>query len=127
MSNWAEDQAHFMLAGGQTVSQINWDQMERYLKHIMEEAKETDDAFHEQNMTKALDGAVDLIVVAIGFIRSMGVNPNEAWNAVHSANMRKVIDGQVYRREDGQIGKPPGWYGPETQLAAMLDRAGFTA
>lgn len=127
MSNWAVDQAHFMLAGGQTVNHINRNQMERYLKHIMEEAKETDDAFHEQNMTKALDGAVDLIVVAIGFIRSMGVNPNEAWNAVHSANMRKVIDGQVYRREDGQIGKPPGWYGPEPQLSALLERAGFTA
>lgn len=127
MSNWAEDQAHFMLAGGQTVNQINWDQMERYLKHIMEEAEETDEAFREQNMTKALDGAVDLIVVAIGFIRSMGVNPNEAWNAVHSANMRKVIDGQVYRREDGQIGKPPGWYGPEPQLAELLERAGFKA
>jgi len=125
MTNWAEDQAHFMLAGGQTVNEINHDQMQRYLVHIAEESQETYRDYMAGDMVKALDGAIDTIVVAIGFIRSMGVNPNEAWNAVHAANMRKVIDGQVYRRDDGQIGKPPGWYGPEKQLAGILDRAGF--
>lgn len=125
MTNWAEDQAHFMLAGGQTVNQINLHQMERYKHHIIEEAGEIDEAFASQEWEKVLDGAVDTIVVCIGLIRSMGINPNEAWNAVHEANMRKVIDGQVYRRADGQIGKPPGWHGPEKQLEAMLDRAGF--
>jgi predicted HAD superfamily Cof-like phosphohydrolase len=126
MSNWAEDQAHFMLAGGQTVNQINQDQMERYKHHIIEEANEIEDAWAEGDMLKVLDGAVDTIVVCIGLIRSMGINPNEAWNAVHGANMRKVVDGQVYRRADGQIGKPPGWYGPENELNLMLDRAGFS-
>lgn len=125
MTNWAEDQAHFMLAGGQTVNQINLDQMERYKHHIIEEAGEIDEAFASQEWEKVLDGAVDTIVVCIGLIRSMGINPNEAWNAVHEANMRKVVDGQVYRRADDQIGKPPGWYGPEKQLEGMLDRAGF--
>jgi predicted HAD superfamily Cof-like phosphohydrolase len=125
MSNWAEDQAHFMLAGGQTVNQINMDQMERYKHHIIEEANEIEDAWAEGDMLKVLDGAVDTIVVCIGLIRSMGINPNEAWNAVHEANMRKVVDGKVYRRADGQIGKPPGWYGPENELKLMLNRAGF--
>lgn len=125
MTNWAEDQAVFMLAGGQTVNRINQDQMERYKHHIIEEANEIEDAWADGDMLKVLDGAVDTIVVCIGLIRSMGINPNEAWNAVHGANMRKVVDGQVYRRADGQIGKPPGWYGPENELKGMLDRAGF--
>jgi hypothetical protein len=46
----------------------------------------------------------------------------EAWA---EGDMLKVLDGQVYRRADGQIGKPPGWYGPENELKLMLDRAGF--
>ena len=71
-------------------------------------------------MVKALDGAVDTIVVAIGFICSMGIDPNKAWAAVNAANMRKVVDGKVYRRDDGQIGKPPLWYGPEEELAALV-------
>jgi predicted HAD superfamily Cof-like phosphohydrolase len=125
MSNWAEDQAYFMLAGGQTFNRINQDQMERYKHHIIEEANEIEDAWADGDMLKVLDGAVDTIVVCIGLIRSMGINPNDAWNAVHGANMRKVVDGKVYRRADGQIGKPPGWYGPENELKLMLDRAGF--
>lgn len=120
MSNyWPDDQSRFMLAGDQTVGTFNRDQAKRYLCHIVEESHETQAGFLEGDYVAAIDGAVDTIVVAIGFLHSLGVDPFKAWNAVHAANMRKVIDGKVYRRPDGQIGKPDGWYGPEEELAKL--------
>lgn len=120
MSNyWADDQAAFMKAGDQTVGTFNRDQAKRYVEHMQEEAMETLEAVVWCDYVKAIDGAVDTIVVAIGFLHSLGVDPFKAWNAVYVANMRKVIDGKVYRRPDGQIGKPDGWYGPEEELAKL--------
>lgn len=122
--NWVADQAEFMRAGGQTVSEWNEDQASRYSKHILEEAEESYlDWQVEGSEEKAVDGAIDCIVVCIGFLLSLGIDPDKAWAAVHAANMRKVIDGKVYRRPDGQIGKPPGWYGPEDELRHLVEAA----
>ena len=123
MSHWAEDQARFMIAGDQTVTRWNLEQAERYAKHIGEEARELKEAFDEEDYTKAVDGAVDAIVVSIGFLLSLGVNPYRCWDAVHAANMRKIVAGSMFRREDGQIGKPPGWYGPESELEQIVIEA----
>jgi predicted HAD superfamily Cof-like phosphohydrolase len=122
MSNyWADDMGRFMAMGGQSTGRFNEGQAARYLSHIEEESKETLLAWDRGDMVNVIDGAVDTIVVAIGLLHSLGVDPFKAWDAVHAANMRKVVDGKVYRREDNQIGKPPGWYGPEEDLAKLWD------
>lgn len=121
MSNYPADHAAFMIAGGQTVGEFNPQQADRYANHLQEEASETWDAMQAGDWVKAIDGAVDSIVVALGLLHSIGVNPDKAWAAVHAANMRKVIDGKVYRRDDGQVGKPVGWYGPEEELAKLME------
>ena len=121
MSNFSQDQAAFMLAGEQTVGEFNFVQACRYVDHMLEEANETKRDLASGDYVKAVDGAVDTIVVAIGFLHSIGVNPDKAWDIVHAANMRKVVNGKVYRRADSQIGKPPGWYGPETELAELVN------
>lgn len=118
---YATDQAEFMQAGGQTVEGFNAHQSARYVKHIAEEASETYEAFTAGDHVKTIDGAVDTIVVALGLLWSYGVNPDDAWRAVHAANMRKLVDGQPYIRPDGQIGKPPGWIGPEDELAKLIE------
>ena len=118
--DWATDQALFMEAGGQTVTGHNQAQADRYLHHIHEEVTELW-RDHGVDKVKALDGAVDTIVVCLGYLISIGIDPRKAWDAVHAANMRKVVDGKLYRREDGQIGKPPGWYGPEEELKALVN------
>ena len=125
MSNWASDQAEFMVAGGQTVGEVNLDQAERYIHHIEEEAEETYGAFLGHDYVAAVDGAVDTIVVCLGLLHSLGIDPNEAWDAVHRANMRKIVNGKVYRRPDGQIGKPEWWYGPENDLRKLCAKAGL--
>jgi predicted HAD superfamily Cof-like phosphohydrolase len=122
MSNyWADDQRRFMLLGEQTIGKLNYDQAHRYLCHIVEESHETQAAFINRDYVNVIDGAVDTIVVAIGLLHSLGVDPYRAWDAVHAANMRKIVDGKVYRRDDGQIGKPPGFVGPEEELKKLFD------
>lgn len=121
MSNWSQDQSAFMIAGEQTVGQMNTGQAWRYAKHLQEESKETVDALTELDYVKAVDGAVDSIVVAIGLLHSLGVDPNAAWNIVHKANMSKLVDGKVYKRPDGQIGKGPNFVPPEAELKLLVD------
>jgi predicted HAD superfamily Cof-like phosphohydrolase len=120
MSNyWADDMGRFMALGGQSTGRFNEGQAARYLSHMEEEAEETVLAWDRGDMVNVIDGAVDTIVVAIGLLHSLGVDPFRAWDAVHKANMSKIVDGKVYRREDGQIGKPPGFVGPEDDLAKL--------
>lgn len=119
METAARQQAEFMLAGDQTVGTFNRDQAKRYLCHIVEESHETQAGFLEGNYVAAIDGAVDTIVVAIGFLHSLGVDPFKAWNAVHAANMSKLVDGKVYKRQDGQIAKGPNFVPPEPALAKL--------
>lgn len=121
--SWADDQKEFMQAGDQTTDKWNMVQCDRYIHHVVEEASELLEAREAENGTKMVDALIDTIVVAIGALWSLGVNPDDAWAEVHAANMRKVINGHVCRRADGQIGKPPGWYGPEAGLTELVVEA----
>lgn len=57
-------------------------------------------------------------------MHSLGVDPDVVWDAVFAANMRKFPEGELFYRPDGQIGKPPGWYGPEKALRRHLKEVG---
>ena len=127
MKTWSQMIREFMRAGGQTTKGENQEQSERYASHIEEEVKELIDAFYEGDKVKAIDGACDLIVVCCGFMYSQGIYPDDVMLAVLSANARKIVDGKVYRREDGQIGKPPGWYGPEREISEFVRIAAHEA
>lgn len=122
MEKASKQQAEFMLAGDQTVGEFNFVQACRYADHMLEEVNETKRDLASGDYVKAIDGAVDTIVVAIGFLHSIGVDPFQAWNAVHAANMSKLVDGKVYRRTDGQIGKGPNFKPPEPELAELWDK-----
>lgn len=121
LKTWAQDQKDFMLLGGQTTGVLNKAQLGRYMSHIEEESWEAIEAYEQDDLVALLDGLVDTIVVAIGAMHSLGIDPDRAWSIVHAANMRKFPDGKPYYRHDGQIGKPPGWIGPEKCLASLLD------
>lgn len=125
--NIARDMGLFMQMGGQTTGHINRDQLARYVTHILEEASETRDAHLAGDAVKTLDGLIDLIVVCTGAVHSMGVAPEAAWEAVHSANLRKLDGscGERVTRPDGQIGKPVNFYGPEEDLAELCEEAGW--
>lgn len=111
-NNPFEDQRKFMQAGDQTVSEFNSSQYEMYKNLIKEEYSELfDDA---ENLVDELDALVDILVVTIGAIHSMGVDAQAAWDEVMRTNLVKIdpVNGKVRRREDGKILKSEGWQPP---------------
>lgn len=72
------------------------------------------------------DALGDLIYFAIGTYTLMGLKPENIFNEIHAANMRKVIDGKVLRNEQGKIVKPEGWYGPESEIRKEIERQNET-
>lgn len=121
------DQLEFMEACDQVPS---LDIAETYGRLIIEEFQEFIDANNDGNAIEMIDAALDLMYVAIGFMHSLGLEPQELWDEVHRSNMAKVdpATGKVKRREDGKILKPEGWQPPNLkdlvskQLSRRIDR-----
>ena len=112
MANPFNDQKTFMVAGDQTVSEFNSSQYEMYKNLIKEEYSELfDDA---ENLVDELDALVDILVVTIGAIYSMGVDAQDAWDEVMRTNFAKIdpATGKCRKREDGKILKGPDWTPP---------------
>jgi len=106
-----KDHQMFMLASGQTTGIENIEQYKLYHTLIKEEVQELEDSTTREDDVDAL---VDILVVTIGALHSIGVDVEGAWNEVHRSNMAKVdpTTGAVSRREDGKILKPEGWQPP---------------
>jgi len=62
----------------------------------------------EENLAKLLSEAVDLVYVVMGTCVAFGLPFDEAWNAIHKANMDKFKDG-INKRPDGKLLKPKDW------------------
>jgi predicted HAD superfamily Cof-like phosphohydrolase len=114
MINPFKDQAWFMEACGQTVDQYNKDQFNLYVQLIGEETGELADAINANDSVETLDALIDILVVTIGAIHSMGADAEGAWDEVMRTNAAKVdLDtGKVIKRSDGKILKPLNWTPP---------------
>ena len=122
MSNVFRDQAKFMNACGQTVGQRNQNQFDLYLKLIKEEVDELQTAVDDNDRIEQLDALIDIMVVTVGAVQSLGVDGEGAWKEVMSTNFSKIdsLTGRVRKREDGKVLKPTGWQPP--QLAKYINR-----
>jgi predicted HAD superfamily Cof-like phosphohydrolase len=115
MTNPFRDQAKFMNACGQTVGNRNQDQFDLYLKLIQEEVEELQTAVDNNDRVEQLDALIDILVVTVGAVQSLGVDGEGAWKEVMSTNFAKIdsLTGRVRKREDGKVLKPLGWRAPE--------------
>jgi predicted HAD superfamily Cof-like phosphohydrolase len=115
MSNVFRDQAKFMNACGQTVGERNPDQFDLYLKLIQEEVGELQTAVDNNDLVEQLDALIDIMVVTVGAVQSLGADGEGAWKEVMSTNFAKIdsLTGRVRKREDGKVLKPLGWKPPE--------------
>ena len=121
MTNPFRDQEKFMRACDQSVDSFNADQFNMYLTLIQEEADELGVAIKNHDQVETLDALIDILVVTIGAIHSMGANGEGAWKEVMKTNFAKIeADGKVRKREDGKVLKPLGWKAPE--LAQFLKK-----
>lgn len=115
--NQFRDQEKFMRACDQTVGVLNEEQYRLYLKLIREEMEEHNVAYASRDAVEELDALIDILVVTIGAIHSMGADAEGAWKEVMSTNFAKIDSesGKVRKREDGKVLKPLGWVAPNLQ------------
>lgn len=122
MSNLFHDQERFMRACGQTTDRANEAQHLMYYTLIKEEVAELMAAERAMNPVEELDALIDILVVTIGAIHSMGADGEGAWNEVMRTNFAKIdpVTGKVNKRSDGKVLKPEGWTPPN--LAPFLTK-----
>jgi len=122
MSNVFRDQAKFMNACGQSVGNSNVEQYAMYLKLIDEEVGELRQAVLAGDRVEQLDALIDILVVTVGAVQSLGADGEGAWKEVMSTNFAKIdsLTGRVRKREDGKVLKPVGWRPPE--LSKYINR-----
>jgi predicted HAD superfamily Cof-like phosphohydrolase len=114
MTNPFRDQEKFMRACDQTVDTKDESQYNMYLKLIEEEYKELQVAIENKDEQEQFDALLDIVVVCIGAMHSMGSDPEGGWKEVMRTNFAKVDKetGKVRKREDGKVLKPIGWTPP---------------
>lgn len=103
----------FHEAFGQRVGTKPWlpygDERELRMRLMKEEMKEYEQAEHNNDLNNLAVELADIIYIACGTAVSYGIPLDDVFNAIHQANMNKLVDGKVIRREDGKIKKPEGW------------------
>ena len=110
------DQQKFMTACDQSVDKFNEKQFKMYVDLIDEEYNdELKPAIANNDQVEVLDALIDILVVTIGAIHSMGADGEGAWKEVMRTNFEKIDKetGKVRKREDGKVLKPLGWQAPE--------------
>ena len=114
MPNVFKDQATFMRACDQTVGEFNVAQFNLYTKLIEEEFKELKVAVDAVDQVETLDALIDIIVVTVGALHSLGTDAEGAWKEVMRTNFAKIDHetGKVRKREDGKVLKSVGWTPP---------------
>ena len=124
MTNPFRDQEKFMRACDQSTDTANYDQYNMYLSLIKEEYTEllvaqgidltTMEQVNPADPVEVLDALIDILVVTIGAIHSMGADGEGAWKEVMQTNFAKIDKetGKVRKREDGKVLKPVGWVPP---------------
>ena len=122
MTNPFRDQEKFMRACDQSLDDFNEDQFNLYVSLIGEEVRELYDAITAHNKVETVDALIDILVVTVGALHSMGADAEGAWKEVMRTNFAKIDKetGKVRKREDGKVLKPVGWTAPE--LAPYLKK-----
>jgi predicted HAD superfamily Cof-like phosphohydrolase len=86
-----------------------------YTKLIEEEFKELKVAVDNVDELETLDALIDILVVTVGAIHSMGADAEGAWREVMRSNLSKIDreTGRVRKREDGKVLKPVNYSPPD--------------
>lgn len=119
--DWVRDISgmHRYYGVNEKVSEFDEEKLKQFLNFRMsfldEELNETKKAVREKNAEEIVDGLIDLCVVAIGTLDSMGIDSYTAWNKVLRANLSKEVG--VKPERPNPLGlpdliKPEGWKAP---------------
>lgn len=95
------------------------DAVEFVAEMVNDELEELRDAI---DVAEQADALVDAIYYICDTAVRHGMNLDRVFDIVHRANMQKVVDGRVIRRDDGKILKPEGWQDPGPLLLEEMAR-----
>lgn len=115
-----KDQVEFMRAADQEVGYYSIDQSDLYTKLIIEETGEWILSRLYEPDVNELKELVDILVVTLGKIISMGVDPQAAWDLVHANNMAKVT-GPIVKDKNGKVPKSPKSIAAKAEMMESLD------
>lgn len=124
MSDVFNDQRKFMRACDQTVDIWNQDQFNLYSRLIAEEVDELWEANSQADAVACLDALIDIMVVTVGALHSLGVDSEGAWKEVMRSNFDKIDprSGRVTKRDDGKVLKPDNWEPPRLERFVDTNR-----
>jgi predicted HAD superfamily Cof-like phosphohydrolase len=110
-TNVFKDQKKFMRACDQKTGKFDFKQYQMYKNLIKEEFGELLSA---KNVEEEFDALIDILVVTVGALHSLGVDAESGWNEVMRTNFDKIDPdtGKVRKRDDGKVLKPEGWQPP---------------
>ena len=119
--DWVKDisKMHQYYGVNEKVQNFDTEKLKQFLQFRMsfldEELTETKNAVLNNDAEEIVDGLIDLCVVAIGTLDSMGIDSYEAWNRVLCANLQKQVG--VKPERPNPLGlpdliKPAGWKAP---------------
>ncbi len=93
----------------------DYDRLVFEISRIKEELNETIDAVNKGDASEVVDGVIDLITFALGFLENFGVDGRKAWRTVHEANMAKEKGTKKTRPNSKGVDliKPKGWKAPD--------------
>lgn len=76
-----------------------------------------------EDICEQADAMIDLLYFALGTMVEMGLEADELFDIVQSANMSKLFpDGKPhYNPKDGKVLKPEGWEDPAPKIKACID------
>lgn len=99
--------------------------IDRLSTRIIWMRSELEELEESNTLIEQVDALVDLMYFAIGTLVEMGVKPENLFNIVHDANMKKCWkDGKPRFRGDGKVIKPAGWVPPDKELLKEIMRQG---
>jgi len=79
------------------------------MKLMAEEMREYTEAESNNDIVNMAVELADIIYIACGTAVSYGIPLDEVFDAIHEANMKKLVDGKVIKNEHGKVVKPEGW------------------
>lgn len=88
--------------------------MELRVECMVEEWAELFEAMEEGDRHHIAKEVADLVWTALALARGYELPMDAVWAEVARSNFAKIgADGEIVRREDGKIIKPPGWTPPD--------------
>lgn len=104
--------------GPDNMAKLTPDQIKLECEFLTEEVLELKES---TILVEQVDAYLDIIYYCLGGLVKIGLEPTEAFNMVHKANMNKFWpDGKPHFNKDGKVIKPPTWTAPTAEMHKYL-------